>query len=256
MKTALSADACPLDTPLDRRFGEAVQRGFGGVALPISSTGPLRFDSPEEDCIPAAKLAARSGLGVVVVVTDEGEGFRLDSPAPEARRAAEDRIRAALERAPWVGAGAVVMPAVPYGPTAGRPALRYEEAHLHALEALLRLRFDAQQRTVRLAFPCGGSGWLRSPMEARDFIDRINSPWVGVGLDVGGVGRVENAADWVRSLGWRLVHLRLGDCAGPSLGVEAHSAPGTGDVDWAELNAALREMRYDGYGSRRGQLRT
>lgn len=251
MMILLHADSVPPETPLDRRFGLAVRADYAGVELPISTSGPLHFNSVQEDYLAAAKLAARAGTNVPVVVMGAGAEPCLASPDSDARRLSEQRIQAALDNASWLGARVVVLPVgIIVGEVSAHVGACYEETRRLAMEAFLQLRFDAQRRALRLAIPCGGRDFLPSPVETRGFIDRINSPWVGVWLDIGGSFPAEKAAAWVRSLGWRVFHLRLTEGAPPAQGA-ATLPPGVGqNAYWPEIRAALGEMRYEGFYAR------
>ena len=68
----------------------------------------------------------------------------------------------------------------------------------------------------------------------RAFVDECNSPWVGACLDVDAVQRGGGfPQDWIRSLGHRVMQVRLNDTAARSLGA-------------SRITGSLAEMRYRG----------
>jgi len=75
------------------------------------------------------------------------------------------------------------------------------------------------------------------------YIDAIDSPWVGSYFDIGNHQRYGKPAEWIRSLGHRIVKLDVKDW-----GVKAGFAKiGAGDVDWPDVRKALAEIRFTGW---------
>ena len=84
-----------------------------------------------------------------------------------------------------------------------------------------------------------------------DYIDSFNSPWVGAFFDLGNHARYGDVASWVRELGPRIVKLDIkgysnarADKDGPWKGFVDITA---GDIDWASVRAALREIGFTGW---------
>lgn len=84
-----------------------------------------------------------------------------------------------------------------------------------------------------------------------DYIDSFNSPWVGAFFDLGNHARYGDVATWVRELGPRIVKLDIkgysnarADAEGPGKGFVDITA---GDIDWASVRAALRDIGFTGW---------
>lgn len=84
-----------------------------------------------------------------------------------------------------------------------------------------------------------------------DYIDSFNSPWVGAFFDLGNHARYGDVAEWVRELGPRIVKLDIkgysnakADAEGKWKGFVDITA---GDIDWASVRAALKEIGYTGW---------
>ncbi|MFM7137000.1 MAG: sugar phosphate isomerase/epimerase family protein [Planctomycetota bacterium] len=84
-----------------------------------------------------------------------------------------------------------------------------------------------------------------------DYIDSFNSPWVGAFFDLGNHARYGNVAEWVRGLGPRIVKLDIkgysnakADAEGKWKGFVDITA---GDIDWASVRAALKEIGFTGW---------
>jgi hexulose-6-phosphate isomerase len=264
---ALAAAAFPPDSPLERILLEAAKAGFQAAELAIDETGPVTWTTAQEDCVCLARQAVRAGVAISALVVTDAASVNLAAPNPAARRSARDRLAAALERAAWLGAGVVAFsPAAVGGAGSAEPAVRYEDAYSLTLEALLELRFEAERQAVRLAPLACRNRFLLSPLETRDLIDRINSPWVGAGLDVGDLLPLGSPADWIVSLGHRLAHVRIGASAhgqnaewrienvesSAGTSADSHGVPvGASVSTFSILHSqlvmkALRQARYDG----------
>lgn len=84
-----------------------------------------------------------------------------------------------------------------------------------------------------------------------DYIDSFHSPWVGAFFDLGNHARYGNVAEWIRGLGPRIVKLDIkgysttkGNAEGKWKGFVDITA---GDIDWAAVRAAIREIGFTGW---------
>ncbi|MFM7108880.1 MAG: sugar phosphate isomerase/epimerase family protein [Planctomycetaceae bacterium] len=84
-----------------------------------------------------------------------------------------------------------------------------------------------------------------------DYIDSFQSPWVGAFFDLGNHARYGDVAAWVRGLGPRIVKLDIkgysnakADAEGKWKGFVDIAA---GDIDWASVRAALKDIGFTGW---------
>jgi L-ribulose-5-phosphate 3-epimerase len=84
-----------------------------------------------------------------------------------------------------------------------------------------------------------------------DYIDSFKSPWVGAFFDLGNHSRYGDVATWVRELGPRIVKLDIkgysnkkADAEGARKGFVDITA---GDIDWASVREALRDIGFTGW---------
>ncbi len=75
------------------------------------------------------------------------------------------------------------------------------------------------------------------------YVDRINSPWVGMQFDIGNHQRFGRPAEWIRTLGKRIIKLDVKDWGKRS----GFSKIGDGDVDWDDVCQALADIGYHGW---------
>jgi len=193
----------------------------------------LAFDADEPLCIDIGKRAERGGLAISAVSVTEGWPSSLGSTDDAVRRQLIDRVIAALDRAAWMGCDTIIVSPGVVGDSTS-PVAAYEDVYAQSLASLLALRFEAQRCAVRIACRSHHARFLLSPLEMRAFVDECNSPWIGACLDVDAVARGGGfPQDWIRSLGHRVMQLRVGDAAACSL-------------DASLIAASLHEMHYRG----------
>ena len=78
------------------------------------------------------------------------------------------------------------------------------------------------------------------------FVDRIDSPWVGLNFDIGHAFCVgEDPQDWVEKMASHTRHYHFEDIAASR--VHQHLIPGHGAVDFEATLAAIARTGYDGW---------
>ncbi len=82
--------------------------------------------------------------------------------------------------------------------------------------------------------------------ELVDFIDSFKSPWVGSYFDVGNHHKYGNMADWIRTLGHRVVKLDLKGFNRKEKGGNFCDIT-AGNIDWADVRKALAEINFNGW---------
>ena len=85
----------------------------------------------------------------------------------------------------------------------------YETAFNSLFLTITELAYTAEELSAPLAIENPAVGLLLSPLEIRDFIDQINSPYVGVCLNPTHAARFGNPLDWLHVLDPRIFALRL-----------------------------------------------
>ena len=93
--------------------------------------------------------------------------------------------------------------------TEAKSTFSYEQAFNSLFDSLERLSEIAERESVMLAMENPGSGLLLSPLELRELIDEINSPYFGICFNPDNVGQSGDPIDWLRILDKRVIALRL-----------------------------------------------
>jgi L-ribulose-5-phosphate 3-epimerase len=237
--SAFSADATP-----DQACKQAAEAGFAGIELVVADEGWLTWQADEAQCRALAEPICAARLAVVGLTTDFFWQTNYASSDSRQRRAAYERTIRLLDIAAWLGADAVaIIPAVVGRP--GEAALRagYGDALARSQEALSQLAFEGEQRAVVLAVENVQNRFLLSPVEFRDWLDQINSPWVRAYLNIGCALAAGYPQDWADVLAGAIARVRATDYRLSKADV---CMPGEGDVDWPAVFCALRETGYDG----------
>lgn len=223
-----------LDSPaqeFDQTVDLAAQLGYDFVAMHVNQAGvggaAISLESDESECVAAAKSALAKGVSIAAVVLSGATALEwLTLPRIEPgglvhhSGASSGLLSAVLERAGWLGARQLVLPAVvPIG--VGTSPLPCDDAIRAALEALAAVRFEAQRRAIEIVVMVSPNGVCHSPTEARWFFDQVNSPWVGAGIEADeatiawATERMGALAHRARSVIWR--GATIGEAVGPLL---------------------------------------
>ncbi len=222
--------------------------GFQSIEPILEAEGELTPQTGQAECRAIGDAIRQTGLDVSSLATGLFWETSYTAPDPSVRQQAVELTRAALQRARWLGAPVVlVLPGLvshPHHPA--KQLVGYEQALRLANEALRELCHDAEACGVSLAIENVWNQLLVSPVEMREFLDRVNSPWVGAYLDVGNVLRYGFPQDWIDALAGRIMRVHLKDFK-LEVGNRTGFCPlGEGDVDWAELTKALKRQAYTG----------
>ena len=250
--TATAADTRP--APPKRTLRKAVMIGMVGEGNTLLEKFKLlrecgfegvELDSPS-DTPPDEVLSAmdKTGLKVHGLVDSVHWRYHLNDPAPETREEAVSALQTALRDAKKFGSISVLLvPAVVNG------KLPYDEAWRLSVEGIRKCLPLAQETGVKIAVENVWNNILFSPMEARRYLDEINSPLVGWHFDIGNVINFGWPEQWIRMLGTRVLKLHIKDFSrkkrdeeGMWKGFEVEL--GEGDAGWAEVMKALDDTGY------------
>ena len=218
------------------RFKLAADAGFEGVEA---------YTTEDQKTAEEIKKAADDNkIRITSVMNQAHWDFPLSSSDPEAVKKSMDGMRTSLRNAKLWGADAVLLvPAVVNAKTSYRDAWTRSQKQIRELIPL------AAELKVIIAVEEVWNKFLLSPLEFAKYVDEFKSPWVKAYFDVGNVVIFGYPQDWIRTLGKRIVKVHLKDFKmgkGWSPVTAQFVNLGEGDVDWAEIRAALGEIGYTG----------
>ncbi|MEM7306489.1 MAG: sugar phosphate isomerase/epimerase family protein [Planctomycetota bacterium] len=227
------------DVPMADKFKLVKSLGYDGIEL----ESPAGYSAEE-----VRKATADSGLPVHGLVDSVHWQKRLSSPDEATRRAGIDALAGALRDARDFGGHSVLL--VP-GRVADAEKENQEQVWERSIAAIHEVLPMAAELGVHILIENVWNGFCYQhdgpPDQSADqlaaYIDAIGSPWVGAYFDIGNHQKYGKPAEWIRTLGRRVVKLDVKDW-----GVEAGWAKiGDGDVDWADVRKALDEVGFTGW---------
>ena len=248
MKKGLNGWTLPRNMPLAEAASAVRTAGFDTFEPGLESEGELSVTTDEPSVRAIGEQIRATGLQISSLALGLTNLTPYTSPDPAVRQQAMDITLAGLDRANWIGAkvllvvpGRIIDRTDPH-----RPIVGYSDALSYAYDALSELTFEAEARGVTIGIENTWGQFLLSPVEMRDFVDRINSPWLGVYFDTGNVLKYGFPQDWIDTLAGRICGIHIKDFKLDVGTKQGFCALGDGDVDWPEVIAALKHNGYSG----------
>ena len=246
MKKGINIWSFPVGT-IKENLALAKKAGFEGVELALNGEGELSLKSTEKEILEIRKAAEDMGLSLYSLSSGLCWDFRLSDDDAAMRQKAKDMIKKQLETAKILGADtALVIPGVVNVEfSMPEKKVAYDLVYERALEGINELKSTAEALKVNIGLENVWNKFLLSPMEMRDFIDKIGSDYVGSYLDVGNVLYCGYPEDWVRILGKRIKKIHFKDYRVQVGGLCGFVDLLAGDANYPEVIKALNEIGYD-----------
>lgn len=247
MKKGINGWTFAAGTSIAEAARAARAAGFETFEPILEETGEITASTDESTCRRLGDVIREAGLEVSSLASGLFWSSPYTANDPAVRRTAHELTIAMLDRARWLGAPAIlVVPGMVSHFERRTLETPYATAMARAYERLRELAFEAEKRGVVIAIENVWNQFLVSPVEMSDFIDRVNSPWVGAYLDTGNVLRYGIPHDWVGTLGRRITRVHLKDFKLDVGNIDGFCPLGDGDVDWPAVMSALKQVGYDG----------
>ena len=106
---------------------------------------------------------------------------------------------------------------------------------------------DAEAAGVVIGLENVWNKFLLSPLEMRDFLDKVGSDYVKAYFDIGNVVVNGYPEHWIRILGSRIARVHVKDFRTIVGNINGFVDLLGGDVNFPEVVKALREVGYDSY---------
>ncbi|MBE5762278.1 MAG: sugar phosphate isomerase/epimerase [Clostridiales bacterium] len=249
MKKAISIWAFPGGWTLRQCFECAKAAGFDGVEVSLDAQGEIGLDSTYEDVMKVKKAADEVGIELFSVATGLYWDYSMTVDDKAIVEKAKSIVKKQLDVASWLGCDTILV--VPGGVKAdfveGAPVVPYDLAYDRALEAIKELAPYAEEKGVSIGLENVWNKFLLSPLEMRDFIDKVGSDYVGSYFDVGNVLFSGYPEHWIKILGKRIKKVHFKDYRRAAGGLHGFVDLLAGDVDYPAVKKALDEIGYDGW---------
>ena len=227
----------------------AKNAGFDGIELTLEEKGEMNLNSSRQQIIKIAGMAKEVGIGLSSLATGLLWDYSLTSSEVKTREKAKDIVKKMLEFASYLEVDTVlVVPGavdVFFNPQA--EVVPYDVAYERSFEALGECALVAQEYKVAIGVENVWNKFLLSPLELRDFIDKIGSEYVGVYFDVGNTLLTGYPEQWIKILNKRIKKVHIKDFRTSVGNVNGFVDLLEGDVNWKEVIRALEDVGYDDY---------
>jgi len=227
----------------------ARRAGFEAIELTVAEKGELSLDSTRQDVEKIVETAEEVGIELSSLATGLFWDYSLSSSNDKVKDKAKGIVKKMLELASYLGVDTILV--VPgavdvFFKPAGE-VVPYDVAYKRSLESLGECLATAQKYKVNIGIENVWNKFLLSPLEMRDFIDKLGSDYLGAYFDVGNTLLTGYPEHWIRILGKRIKKVHIKDFKRAIGNVNGFCDLLEGDVNWAEVMKALREIGYNDY---------
>jgi L-ribulose-5-phosphate 3-epimerase len=170
------------------------------------------------------------------------------SAADEAtRKIGLDGLVTSLHDAKAYGAASVLLV-----PGVARNGVTYQECFDRSIVEIRKAIPVAQETGVKISIENVGNNFIVKPEQAVEYLDAINSEWVGFHFDIGNVGRIGPAAErWISVIGKRINRIHVKDYSAKPTAAAATGSTRPklldGDTNWPAVMKALDDAGYSGW---------
>ena len=172
----------------------------------------------------------------------------LSAPDEATRKLGLDGLLHSLHDAHAYGATSVLLV-----PGVARDGVSYQQCFERSIVEIKKAIPVAKELGVKIAIENVGNDFILTPEQAVEYLDAINSEWVGWHFDIGNVGRRGPVAEkWIQVIGTRILRLHIKDYAAqpadPAVkGAVVRPKLLEGGTNWPAVMAALDNVGYTGW---------
>jgi L-ribulose-5-phosphate 3-epimerase len=213
--------------------------GYEGFEILLTETGELTMQSGPAEYAALRRMSRETGVEITSLC---GAGSLTDND-PRVIDESKAQIRKMLDAAEALGVDTILI-------TGGRvqETVPYDVAYDRLRGALQELCLEAERHRVHIALENVWNRLLLSPLEFRDLIDGLGSPFFGCYFDTGNVMLYGYPEQWIRILGSRIKKIHFKDFR---MDHRERRYEWTqlmqGSVDWPAVMREIRAAGYDDY---------
>lgn len=249
MKKGISIWSFPAGT-LAESFALAADAGFEGVEVALDEgAGEITLESAEKDLLEIKRQATQSGIELYSVASGLYWNYFLNDADEAVRSKAQDIVKKQLETAAILGCDSIlVIPGCVNAEFAAPgKVMDYETCYNRSLESIMKVKKYAEEYKVNIGLENVWNKFLLSPLEMRDFIDKVGSEYVGSYFDVGNTLANGFPEHWISTLGKRIKKVHFKDYRVEAGGLHGFVDLLAGDVNYPAVIKALDNIGYDGW---------
>jgi len=221
---------------LEDTLALCAEAGYEAVELVFTEDKDLNVDLSDAELVSVRERCSAAGVEISSVIANYADRGNLLSRNAAEREKCIRCLRRSLEIAGVVGADGILLHPGQL-PCEGT----YDEAWNDLRDALREAASLAAENRVRIGLENVWNRFLLSPREAREFIDEVGDPWVGIYLDTANMMAYGYPEHWIRALGQRIKKVHFKDFVRRD-----HRFVNLleGDTDWPLVIAELRRIGY------------
>jgi len=243
----------------------AKDAGFEGIELALAADGPIGMKSSDAEIIAIKKASEKIGIEICSLATGLYWQYSLTSNREDIRENAKQVVKRQIDVAALLGVDCILVcpgtVGVDFKPEdvvpdagnieffAGSEIIDYDVAYERAQKALMELAPYAGEKGVIIGIENIWNKFLLSPLEMKNFLDEINSPFVGAFLDVGNMLLFGYPEHWIKILNKRIKKVHFKDFRRDAKGLAGFVDLLAGDVDWVKVIDAFEAVGYHGWAS-------
>ena len=247
MKKSIGDNMFPKGWSFEKGLELTKRSGFDGIELWLGDVPWFQMSAADAEVQELRRKVESAGLVVSNVSTGLHWQYPVSARDPKVRAQGIHIVERQLETAQILGTDAILL-------VAGlvTEEVPYNEVYLRCLDALQQLAPKAAKANVKIGCEnCNSEQrFLISPREFWVFLKEVNSPQVGIHLDVGNIHDTGFAEQWIEMHGPRITRIHLKDVVkhrGRCGDQSVYTNLFLGDNNWPAIRAALTKVGYDGW---------
>lgn len=209
--------------------------------LALNDSPTLTTEVTTEELANIKALSEKYELPITSISTALHWNYPLTSADEATRQKGMDVVKKMIDVCLALGGDTVLVVPGLVTPTDG-----YEVCYDRSLAAFKELAPYAEEKNIAIGIENVWNKFLLSPLETRDFIDKIASSHVGMYFDAGNVLQFGFPDHWVRILGDRIKKVHVKDFNTSIGNITGFTSLLNGSLNWKTLVASLHEVGYEG----------
>ena len=216
-------------------FALAKKAGFEGVEVALDeNAGEIHLESTEKELLDIKAQAQDCGIELYSLSSGLYWNYFLNDDDESVRNKAMDIVKKQLETAAVLGCETILVLAGCVNAEFAAPGkvMDYERCYDRSLEAVRKVSAYAEEYKVEIGLENVWNKFLISPLEMREFIDKVGSPYVGSYLDIGNTLAFGYPEHWISALGSRIRKVHFKDYRMEAGGLHGFVDLLAGDVNY------------------------
>lgn len=224
---------------LDDVLDLCLDAGYEAIELTFGEGKELDIDMSPSEMAEVGEKCTMAGVDISSIIANYGDSGNLLSLDANQREKGIRSVNRSLEIAGILGVDTILL-----HPGQLTVEGTYQEVWDNLLDILENLSPVAASNRAAIGLENVWNKFLLSPKETREFIDAVNSQWVGVYLDTANMMAYGYPEHWIRELGSRIKCVHFKDFR---RGEHQFVNLLDGDTDWPCVMRELRAIGYDQY---------